>query len=96
MAGPRQPRRQWSPPRVEDVGDPAREEAVLGGAAGAGRRGDDALSAEQRRAVWEEQRAAADRNRRAAHEVSPSHATHLVCNSSWIQPVQQLALIMCV
>ncbi|PNW87779.1 hypothetical protein CHLRE_01g001800v5 [Chlamydomonas reinhardtii] len=68
MAGPRQPRRQWSPPRVEDVGDPAREEAVLGGAAGAGRRGDDALSAEQRRAVWEEQRAAADRNRRAAHE----------------------------
>ncbi|KAG2424096.1 hypothetical protein HXX76_014771 [Chlamydomonas incerta] len=68
MAGPRQPRRQWSPPRVDDGGDPARQEAQLGGAAGAGRRGEDALSAEQRRAVWEEQRAAADRNRRAVHE----------------------------
>ncbi|GLC38425.1 hypothetical protein PLESTB_001579500 [Pleodorina starrii] len=83
LAG-RHPRRQWSPPRVDDgpargIGGaaaaadepgPAGAGAGGGGGAAAGRRSgaDDYLSAEQRRAVFEERRAAAERNRRAAQE----------------------------
>ncbi|KAG2486399.1 hypothetical protein HYH03_014976 [Edaphochlamys debaryana] len=84
FAGPKVPRRQWSPPRVEDRplgagedngGAGPREEAperpARGGAGAGGGQGQgqgDYLSAEQRRAVWEEQKAAAERNRRAVQE----------------------------
>ncbi|GIL80611.1 hypothetical protein Vretifemale_9761, partial [Volvox reticuliferus] len=69
VLGGRGQRRQWSPPRVEDA-DRGKEQAdeVGPGHAGARRHNEDYLSAEQRRAVWEEQRAAAERNRRAVQE----------------------------
>lgn len=69
---PRQQRRQWSPPRVDEQAvarEREREErGAAEAAARAGREREDAMSAEQRRAVWEEQRAAAERNRRAVQE----------------------------
>ncbi|GIL63301.1 hypothetical protein Vafri_17397 [Volvox africanus] len=74
VLGGRGPRRQWSPPRAEDA-DRDRGQADEAGPAGAGpghagarRHNEDYLSAEQRRAVWEEQRAAAERNKRAVQE----------------------------
>ncbi len=68
---PRQQRRQWSPPRVDEQAVAReREREERGAAEAAARAGrEDAMSAEQRRAVWEEQRAAAERNRRAVQEV---------------------------
>ncbi|GLI70930.1 hypothetical protein VaNZ11_016024 [Volvox africanus] len=74
VLGGRGPRRQWSPPRAEEadrdrgLADEAGPAGAGAGHAGARRHNEDYFSAEQRRAVWEEQRAAAERNKRAVQE----------------------------
>ncbi|KAJ9525273.1 hypothetical protein QJQ45_020808 [Haematococcus lacustris] len=64
-APPGRPRRQWSPVHVPDERAEQAAEAKLNGRAG---REEGGLTPEQRRAVWEDMRAGAERNRRAAAE----------------------------